>query len=83
MTSGYLLMYVYNERGVVTINTTFKIVKVPAWVIMEKKMSLVLLPLLHPWRLCSRVVRLCTKERGNAATVLCHVEPCELSDREF
>ena len=73
MTSGYLLIYVYNERGVVTINMAFKIVKVPAWLIMEKekKTSLVPLPLLHPWRLCSRVAPLCTKERGNAATVLC------------
>ena len=66
-------MYVYNERGVVTINMAFKIVKVPAWFVMEKekRTSLVPLPLLHPWRLCSRVVPLCTKERGNAATVLC------------
>ena len=64
-------MYMYYERGVVTINMAFKIVKVPAWLNMEKTMSLVPLPLLHPWRLCSRVAPLCTKERGNAATVLC------------
>ena len=38
---------------------------------MEKeKRDLVPQPLLRPWRLCSRVVPLCTKERGNTATVV-------------